>query len=80
MQLNDEDTFARHRTGEQMTTKLSSITLRAKENPKCRFISLAHLLTEEFLKECLTELKRDRVSGIDGVNVEQLNKFGGINL
>jgi len=43
-----------------MTTKLMSKTLKAiviiaskaKEDPKCKFTSLAHLLTEDFLKEC----------------------------
>jgi len=54
-----------------MTTKLISLTLRAQENPKCRFISLAHLLTEDFLKSCFWELKRDKASGIDGVSVEE---------
>lgn len=54
-----------------MSTKLSSLTLRAKENPKCRFVSLAHLLTEDFLKECLSELKREKACGIDGVRVEE---------
>jgi group II intron reverse transcriptase/maturase len=32
---------------------------------------LAHLLSEEFLKECFWELKRDKASGIDGVTVEE---------
>lgn len=31
---------------------------------------MAHLLTEDFLKACFWELKRDRASGIDGVSVE----------
>ncbi|MEA1944923.1 MAG: hypothetical protein U9N07_06295 [Euryarchaeota archaeon] len=43
-----------------MTTKLMSKTLKAieiiaskaKEDPECKFMSLAHLLNEDFLKEC----------------------------
>ena len=31
---------------------ISNIALKAKEDPKCKFTSLAHLLNEEFLKEC----------------------------
>jgi hypothetical protein len=58
-----------HRTGGQMVTKLESLTLRAREDPKCKFTSLAHLLSEDFLKECFWGLKRDKVSGIDGVTV-----------
>ena len=53
-----------------MVTKLESLTLRAREDPKCRFTSLAHLLSEDFLKECFRELKRDKASGIDGVTVQ----------
>jgi group II intron reverse transcriptase/maturase len=60
-----------HRTGGQMVTKLESLTLRAREDPKCQFTSLAHLLSEEFLRECFRELKRDKASGIDGVTVQE---------
>ena len=60
-----------------MTTKLVSktleaipgIVLKAKEDPKCKFTSLAHLLTEDFLKECFRELKKRKSPGIDGVTV-----------
>ena len=54
-----------------MVTKLESLTLRAREDPKCKFTSLAHLLSEDFLKECFWELKRDKASGIDGVTVQE---------
>ncbi|TFH46533.1 MAG: hypothetical protein E4G94_02215 [ANME-2 cluster archaeon] len=67
-----------------MTTKLVSktleaipvIALKAKEDPKCRFTSLAHLLTEDFLNECFRELKKRKSPGIDGVPVgEYANKL-----
>ncbi len=54
-----------------MKTKLESLTQRAKENPKNEFTSLAHLLTEDFLKSCFWELKRDKASGVDGVSVKE---------
>lgn len=54
-----------------MVTKLESLTLRAREDPRCKFTSLAHLLSEDFLKECFWELKRDKASGIDGVTVQE---------
>lgn len=54
-----------------MATKLESLTLRAREDPKCQFTSLAHLLLEDSLKECFRRLKRDRVSGIDGVTARE---------
>jgi len=54
-----------------MTTGLTSLTLRAREDPKCQFTSLAHLLSEDFLKGCFWELKRDKASGVDGVTVQE---------
>ncbi len=54
-----------------MKTKLQSLTQRAKENHQNKFTSLAHLLTEDFLKGCFWELKRDKASGIDGVRVKE---------
>jgi len=54
-----------------MKTKLASLTLRAVENPKAKFNSLTHLLSEDFLTQCFGELKRDKASGIDGVSVSQ---------
>ena len=64
-----------------MTTKLMSktqqvmqtIALKSREDPKCKFTSLIHLLTEDFLKECFRELKRNKSPGIDGVTV---NEYG----
>lgn len=53
-----------------MVTRLEALTLRAREDPKCKFTSLAHLLSEDFLKECFWELKRDKASGIGGVTVQ----------
>ena len=62
-----------------MTTKLTSktlkaiqiIALKAKEDPNCKFTSLAHLLTEDFLKECFGELKKNKSPGIDGITVNE---------
>ena len=64
------ETPSGHRTGEKVKTKLAILTKRAKEDPKARFTSLAHLMTEDFLKMCFRELKRDKASGIDRVSVE----------
>jgi len=49
-------------------TKLALISQRALKEPKFKFTSLAHLLNEEFLKECYYRLGRDRAGGIDGVS------------
>jgi RNA-directed DNA polymerase len=55
------------RDGRGVSTKLWSITQRAREDPSCKFTSLAHLLTADFLKECFRELKKDKAPGVDGV-------------
>jgi len=65
------DTSSALRGGQRKITKLNSLTLRARENPKCRFTSLVHLLTEDFLMECFWELKRGRSPGIDRMTVEE---------
>ena len=65
-----------------MTTKLVSktqkaitvIALKAKEDPECKFTSLAHLLTKDFLKECFGELKKGKSPGIDGITVGEYAK------
>lgn len=49
-----------------METKLKRITELAKENPKRRFTSLAHLLNEENLRWCHHQLPAKRASGVNG--------------
>jgi RNA-directed DNA polymerase len=71
MQEDGRETFAMLRSGERMDTQLSTLTQRAKENPKLKFTSLAHWLSEEYLKECLDELKKNKAPGIDGVTIEE---------
>ena len=76
MQGKARDTSSTHRGGAKMTTKLASLTRRARESPKCRFTSLMHLFTEDFLAGCFRELKRGKSPGIDRVTVEEY----GVNL
>jgi retron-type reverse transcriptase len=63
-----------------MSTELSVLTTKARENPKERFTSLMHILTEDFLKECFYELKRDKAVGVDGVTVEEYERNLSENL
>ncbi len=51
--------------------KLSLISERARQDPRCQFTSLAHLLNERFLEYCYHRLGRDRASGIDGVTWQE---------
>ena len=55
-------------------TKLTLITERASREPRCQFISLAHLLNERYLADCYHALGRDRASGVDGVTWKEYGK------
>jgi RNA-directed DNA polymerase len=59
------------RIQENTTTKLLQISKVSKDNPKYKFVSLASLLTPEYLSGCYSELKKNKASGIDGVSVEE---------
>ena len=71
MQLDNRDTSAAPGGGNQMGTKLESLTQRAGRDSRSKFTSLIHLLNEESLKECFWELKRDKSPGIDGITVKE---------
>jgi hypothetical protein len=71
MDRGGRDTSYTHIGGQRKTTKLFSLSERARGNPQMRFTSLAHYLTVDFLRECFREPKRKRVSGVDGVTVEE---------
>jgi RNA-directed DNA polymerase len=76
----EKETAAIRRSGERLETELSTLTQIAREKPRCQFTSLAHLLTEEYLKGCLEELAVNKASGIDGVSVREYEKQGQENL
>jgi group II intron reverse transcriptase/maturase len=53
-----------------MVTKLRLITKRAKEDRKCKFNNLMHLLDAAGLKECFHRLKKNKAAGIDEVTAQ----------
>jgi group II intron reverse transcriptase/maturase len=57
-----------------VTTLLAKIAAKAKADPKCRFTSLAHILTPEFLKETWQQMNRRGASGVDGETCEQFER------
>jgi len=68
-------------------TRLGILTEKARENPKLRFTSLAHLLNEDFLKGCFEEIKckkasgsRDKAPGVDGLRAEEYGENLEANL
>jgi RNA-directed DNA polymerase len=67
----------------ELDTPLQKLTLlaeRARKDPKCQFISLAHWLDEEFLARSYYRLGRDRASGIDGVTWKEYGEHLEENL
>jgi len=63
-----------------METKLELITKRAKEDKKCKFSNLIHLLNAPNLTECFNMLKRGKAAGVDKVTVEEYEKNLQANL
>lgn len=54
-----------------MSTQLRKVAAKAKQDPKVRFTSLAHVLTPEFLRETWRQLNRTGASGIDGATIAE---------
>lgn len=52
-------------------TKLMQISKVSKENPSYKFVSLASMLNEDYLKSCFHRLNKKKASGVDGVSLEQ---------
>ncbi|WP_253957694.1 group II intron reverse transcriptase/maturase [Metabacillus halosaccharovorans] len=57
-----------------METKLLRIAELAKSNPKMKFTSLAHLLSNQALAQCHHELPNRKATGINGTTKEQYGK------
>ena len=51
-----------------LSTELNRLSEIAARDSKVKFTSLAHLLTEEYLKGCYRELNHQAAAGIDRVS------------
>ena len=61
-----------------MTTGLERIAAKARSEPKLRFTSLAHHITQERVWENLCQISTDSAPGVDGQTVpEAKESFGG---
>jgi len=58
------------RDGETMATKLAFIRERSKMEPKRRWTTLIHLLSEANLKECFYQLKGTAAPGVDQMTMQ----------
>jgi group II intron reverse transcriptase/maturase len=54
--------------GKTLSTELNRLSEIAVRDTKVKFTSLAHLLTEDFLKDCYRELNHKAAAGIDQVS------------
>ncbi len=59
---------------EKTWRKLSLISGHARRDPEFQFTSLAHLLDEEYLRDCYKSLNRNKAVGIDEVNWEEYGR------
>ena len=56
---------------ESVETKLQRIAIKASKDKDSRFTSIFHLMNEELLLECFTQLKGNAAAGIDKITKEQ---------
>lgn len=56
---------------ESLFTKLHRISTMAREHPKLKFRTLAHLINEEMLLMSYRELRKDAAAGVDGVTAQE---------
>ena len=63
-----------------METKLNLITRRAKEDKRCKFNNLMHLINTASLLECFQMLKKGKAVGVDGSSIEEYEKELEVNV
>jgi hypothetical protein len=61
-----------HREMTERLAKFRMIARKAKENPQMKFTSLAHYLSEEYLRDSYRNLNKSAASGVDEVNGSSL--------
>src|SRR5215469_3339863 len=57
-----------------MSTQIDRISELAKEDPKRRFFSIAHLITPEALYVAFQGLRKKASAGVDGVTYQEYEK------
>jgi RNA-directed DNA polymerase len=58
-----------------MQTKLEGIAAKARKETNLQFTSLAHHITRDLIWESLHHISKDSAPGIDGVKVEEAEKY-----
>src|ERR1700747_259655 len=63
-----------------MSTEIDRLSELAKEDPKRRFFSIAHLITPERMYAVFLRLRKDASAGVDGVTYEEYEKDAARNI
>src|ERR1700731_1435602 len=63
-----------------MSTEINRLSELAKEDPKRRFFSIAHLITPERMYAAFLRLRKDASAGVDGVTYEEYEKDAARNI
>src|ERR1700694_1555222 len=63
-----------------MSTEINRLSELAKEDPKRRFFSIAHLITPERMYAAFLRLRKDASAGVDGVSYEEYEKDAARNI
>jgi RNA-directed DNA polymerase len=63
-----------------MSTEIDRLSELAKEDPKRRFFSIAHLITPERMYAAFLRLRKDASAGVDGVSYEEYEKDAARNI
>lgn len=78
--IEEEKQLTDAEPGSGLLTKLNRLSEIAKQDPKIKFISLAHLLNEECLTESYRELNVYAAIGVDGVSYKEYGKELAANI
>jgi RNA-directed DNA polymerase len=63
-----------------MSTEINRLSELAKEDPKRKFFSIAHLITPEKMYAAFLNLRKDASAGVDGVTYEEYEKDAARNI
>src|ERR1700685_1704111 len=63
-----------------MSTEINRLSELAKEDPKRKFFSIAHLITQERMYAAFLRLRKDASAGVDGVTYEDYEKDAARNI
>ena len=63
-----------------MSTEIDRLSELAKEDPKRRFFSIAHLITPERMYAAFLRLRKDASAGVDGVTYEEYEEDAARNI